>query len=223
MKLIEHFFEILAPNACLVCEKEGSHLCLWCREEALPELASRCYKCNKLSDFGRVCPACRSKSPLKHVFIKTEYSDVAKELVYKMKFSYSGEAADLIAEEMMNTLPSLPADTLVVHIPTITSHVRSRGFDHARRIAKALASGAGLEHATALARLGQHRQVGSDRSTRLMGVADSFRVNERLLEGCPVLLVDDVLTTGATIEAAARMLKQAGAKSVNAVIFARAR
>ncbi len=108
MKLIEHFFGLLAPNHCLVCGSEGSVICSWCLEEALPEVESRCYKCDKLTNFGAVCPSCRHKTPLNHVFIRAEYMGPTKELVHAMKFSYSGEAADLIARELLSTIPALP-------------------------------------------------------------------------------------------------------------------
>lgn len=224
MRLLEHFFAIIAPEACLSCGREGSLLCLWCRAEALPEAESRCYKCNRLTEFGAVCPADRRKSPLKHVFTRTEYTGAAKEMVHKMKFSYSGAAADLIATELMNTLPALRPGTLVVHVPTITNHVRTRGFDHARRIARELSRRSGLSHVPVLARLGQHRQVGSKRRERLGSMDGAFHPRaEYLVKDAHVLLVDDVLTTGATLEAAAKALKAAGAKTVDAVVFARAK
>src|SRR5690606_4610832 len=105
-----------------------------------------------------------------------------------------------------------------------TGHVRMRGFDHARRIASGLSRHTGLRHVPALARLGQHRQVGSRRQERLVSLDGAFRLRHGyLVRDARVLLVDDVLTTGATLEAAARTLKAAGAASVDAAVFARAK
>lgn len=141
-----------------------------------------------------------------------------------MKFSYSVEAADLIAAELANTIPALHPDTLIIHVPTITNHVRTRGFDHALRIAKGLSRSSGLRQAPALARLGQHRQVGSRRQDRITKLEGAFRTkNGYFVKNERILLVDDVLTTGATIEAAAKTLKAAGAKTIDAVIFAQAK
>ncbi len=224
MRLVEHFYRLIAPSHCMGCQTEGPLLCLWCVDDLLPAEESRCYRCNRLSKGGQVCPACRRKTALKHVFTRTEYTSASKELVHKMKFSYSGEAADLIARELMSTIPALPANTLIVHVPTITSHVRQRGFDHAARIAREFSKLSGYRHVPALTRLGQHRQVGSKRKERLESMDGAFRAKAGfLLQNRPVLLIDDVLTTGATLESAARTLKEAGAKSVDAAVFARAR
>lgn len=224
MRLVEHFFRIIAPSNCLKCGSEGSLLCLWCREEALPEGDSRCYRCNTLTKDSATCLACRRHSKVRHLWVRTEYTEHARALVHAMKFKYSGEAADLIAQELAGTIPALPPETVIVHVPTITSHVRERGFDHARRIAAGLAKRSELRLVPAMGRTGQLRQVGSSRQVRLKQQIESFRLRAPfLVSGCSVLLVDDVLTTGATIEAAALALRSAGAKSVDAVVFARAK
>ncbi len=81
-----------------------------------------------------------------------------------------------------------------------------------------------MRHVPALARLGQHRQVGARRQERLISLDGAFRARaEYLIKDSHVLLVDDVLTTGATLEAAAKALKASGAKTVDAVVFARAK
>lgn len=223
MRLVEHFFRILAPANCVACGSEGSPLCEWCSEQALPEVLPRCYRCNKLSPDSRTCTACRRKSAVSHLWSRTEYTDSARKIIHLMKFKYSAEAADLIAKELVNTLPALSPEYVVVHVPAATTHVRQRGFDHAARIARGLSRRTALPHLALLSRQGQLRQVGASRRTRLEQMRDVFYIKRpQDLLGARVLLVDDVLTTGATIEAAASVLKEAGARSVDAVVFARA-
>lgn len=224
MRLIEQLFSIIAPSSCMGCSREGSLLCRWCTEDTLPLSNARCYRCNALSPYFKTCRACRRSSVLSQVWVLTEYDGIAKELVHRMKFKYSREAANIIAQEMAVLLPALPPDTVFIHIPTITSHVRQRGMDHAKLIASELSRISGYGHLPALVRVGQHRQVGSLRHERMTGVQDSFRVSSLFsVKNVPVVLVDDVVTTGATIETAAKVLKAAGARSVSAIVFARAR
>jgi ComF family protein len=148
---------------------------------------------------------------------------LAKQLIYELKFGRNQAAAPTIAELLSDSLPYLPQDTFIVHIPTSTVHVRRRGYDQAELIADHLARRVQRRHFTLLARQGQQQQVGSKRQTRLTQLRGAFRPRQiSLIQGATILLVDDVLTTGATIEEAARILKQAGAKRVNAAVFARA-
>ncbi|MBI1857058.1 ComF family protein [Candidatus Saccharibacteria bacterium] len=137
------------------------------------------------------------------------------------KFERTQAVAPILAALTGESLPYLPENTLITHIPAATSRVRDRGYDQAKLLARYLAGSQGLPYVTVLARSGQARQVGSSRSVRLRQIEGVFRpVRGYLIKGAEVLLVDDVMTTGATLEEAARTLKKAGAKRVNAVVFA---
>lgn len=224
MRIIEQFFRMIAPSECLGCSDEGSLLCRWCVDDKLPVLESRCYRCNSLTSDFRSCVHCRRKGALSRVWQRTEYADTSKELVHRMKFKFSREAAEIIARELAELLPALPADTIIVHVPTITSHMRQRGLDHAKLIAVEVSRLTGYKHYPALVRIGQHRQIGSRRQQRIVGIQGSFRISKVFpVKDLSVLLVDDVVTTGATLEEAAKTLKAAGTKTVNAIVFARAR
>lgn len=222
MALLDGLFAIIAPYDCLSCGQEGSLLCAWCRPDACPPLPPQCYRCHRLSSNSRVCAGCRSRTRLSYVWLRSEYDDLAKKLVHELKFSNNQAAAAVIAELMVDAMPFLPPEIVIVHIPTSTSHVRQRGYDQAKLIAKQLARRTGRQQAVLLGRTGQVQQVGSKRRERLTQLKDTFRTTHPgLIKGAHVLLVDDVVTTGATLEEAARTLKQAGAKQVDAVAFAR--
>lgn len=224
MRLIEHFYKLIAPYDCLGCGQEGTLACFECRETELSASQARCYRCNRISHRSKTCMACRRKTTVRYLWIRTEYEGLAKQLVHAMKFMYSAEAASIIGVELYGILPHLPADTVVVPVPTVSGHVRQRGLDHTTLIAESISRESGLRVQKILRRTGVARQVGASRTTRHKQMETAFRVvsgphDARL----PVLLVDDVFTTGATIEGAARTLRDAGYKTIDAVIFAKTR
>jgi ComF family protein len=128
--------------------------------------------------------------------------------------------AALIADEMFHKIPNLDSSTIVCHIPTATSRRRQRGYDQAELIATSLARKSGLQHKALLLRKGHTRQVGADKKLRSTQLKDAFYSKKDLSGIKKVLLVDDLLTTGATIEAATNVLKDAGVKKVYATTFA---
>ena len=114
------------------------------------------------------------------------------------------------------------ANYLVVPVPTATSRMRARSFDHAELLAKHFAQSLKIEHSKVLARLGHSRQLGAKRSVRLtQQLGNYYALSPKTIKGRNVLLVDDVLTTGATLRAATKVLRAAGAKHVDALVFAK--
>lgn len=221
MMVFEKLLGLLAPFTCLSCGEEGSLLCDWCRPDTLLPLPSRCYRCMTATTESAVCATCRKQTRLRHVWVATEYEGAAKQLVSRLKFERASAAADVMAVQLDAVLPYLPPDTVVVHVPTATSRVRMRGYDQAQLVARALARRRGWRAMQLLARLGQTRQVGAVRETRRRQLQQAYLPrNHAAIRGAKLLLIDDVLTTGATIEAAARTLREAGAQQVDAALFA---
>ncbi len=219
MSVIEEFFNILAPHQCVACHAEGSLLCQMCTEK-INKVPERCYACGRWSERFRTCRACRRRSPLYSVRTVTAYEGAAKDLLHAVKFARARAGAGVMAAALAATGP-LSKETLITYVPTAPGRVRGRGYDQAALIAKGLSRRLGLPYLPLLARVGGQRQLGQSRAVRKQQMADAFRPLGRIdLRGKHVLLVDDVLTTGATCEAAARTLRRAGAKRVSAAVFA---
>ena len=158
----------------------------------------------------------------------TRYDDIAKDVIWRLKFGRTRGAASEIADIMVQQLRlqrvlSTVPDLIVTHAPTATSRVRQRGYDQASLIARSLASGSHVRYAPLLARMGHQKQIGADKAQRAAQLMHAFRViNHSRVRGAHITLVDDVVTTGATLEAAAQTLLDAGARRVDAIAFAQA-
>jgi ComF family protein len=223
MLLLEKIISVIAPHRCVGCESENDRLlCESCRL-SLPNVPSRCYRCRSVTDDFVVCKACRRGSPLCQVVVFTYHQGLAKELVHRMKYERARQGVLEMAEAMTSLVELFDDDVVLVHVPTATSRVRARGYDHARLLARELGRRNNLPTTTLLARVGQAHQVGSSRAQRLEQLEGAFRVlKPQYVRGRHVVLVDDVLTSGATLETAARMLKRAEAERVSALVFAQA-
>lgn len=219
MSVITGLFNIFAPHECLGCQKEGFLICYECRL-GLAAILPRCYKCRRPSDDFKTCRACRKQTPIHSLWMATSYDGAAKELLHRLKFERAMAGAADVADMLASRLGQVDG-LLITYVPTASARVRERGYDQAALIAKELARRLRLPCTPYLVRIGQERQVGSGRTIRKKQMDNAFRaINTRDFRSKHVLLVDDVLTTGATCEAAARVLRLSGARRVSAAVFA---
>lgn len=217
--MFERAISLVAPHVCIVCGREGTLLCKWCAAEFVDRVPERCYRCLALSQDAQVCHVCRRQSPLGNVWVRSLYGGTVRELLYILKFGRARAAATIVASLLDESLPYFPEDTVVTYVPTATRRVRVRGYDQTRCIARELARLRGLRCRRLLIRYGQTRQVGASRAERVRQAADNYgSISTPGIRS--VLLVDDILTTGATLEAAAHVLKDSGIKHVYGAVFA---
>ncbi len=155
------------------------------------------------------------------------YEGVARGLVQALKFRDRTDLAPWMARWMLRAGAELtPECDLVVPVPLHRARFLSRRFNQSAELARAVARGAGLSYAPeALIRKRRTRQqVGLGAREREANVRGAFHVPDAALphvKSRRILLVDDVYTTGATVAAAARILKRAGAGQVDVLTFAR--
>ncbi len=212
--MIEKLFQIIAPDVCVVCTDEGQCLCTSCSNELLIRKKPACPLCNKLNESGKTCNSCYSKSKLRGASISYRYEGVVKELVWAMKY----ENKRSIARYFSGKLDKL--DGIVCYVPSDGKTRRMRGYDQAEIIARSYAKSYSLPFSQSLIRIKHTRQVGKGRAERIENTKDNFVVLGDVL-GKEIILVDDVITTGATVSECARVLKRAGAKSVWAIAIAK--
>ncbi len=218
MGIAERLIGRLAPHDCLGCGAEGSLLCSDCLS-ALPASPERCYRCHAASAGALTCSGCLQVTQLRGLHAATIYGSVAKQLVWKLKFAGAQEAVRIMARHMV---PGAPNDkqAVIVPVPTATTRIRQRGYDQAKLVARELSKQMHVPYVPCLTRTSQAHQVGANRQQRLHQLQSAFRVvHPGLIHKAHILLVDDVITTGATLEAAANCLKTAGAQQIEAFVF----
>lgn len=220
MLLLERLISLYAPHTCVECGAERDRLlCLPCRE-SIPGVPSRCYRCRVATRGFAVCGDCRGYTPLRHVYVAAHHEGAVRELLHRAKYERAQAGIGEMAEIMQSLLPLLPSPAALVPIPTASGRIRQRGYDQSVLLARQLSRHSGLPAAYLLIRFGQAHQVGAGRKERLQHLRGAFRVKGARALPRHVVLVDDVLTTGATIETAARALKKAGVRHVDAILFA---
>ena len=220
--IIEHIISYLAPHACISCRTEGPLLCQQCIG-ALPNAQHDCYRCGATTATSGICADCRPKTPLASVTARTTYQGLAKDLLWKLKFDRAVAAAVPIALACAAIAPTASSDLIITHVPTATNRVRQRGYDQSWHVARNVAKYLGKPAYPLLGRVGTARQVGADAATRKTQLGNAFRPrNSRHTANAHILLIDDVITTGASLEAAANILHSAGASRIDALVFAQA-
>jgi len=217
--------DLVAPPRCLACALPGpALLCAPCRA-ALPWLApGTCPRCALPAPCGPPCPAARAAFAA--AWAPLAMAGPARALVHALKLGRAHPAADLMAAALVRGVPPGAGEQVaLVPVPPVPARARRRGLDHAALLAAALGRRTGRPVVACLIRAGAGAgapagQVGARRGARLRGPA------VRAAPGAPALparavLVDDVHTTGATLDACARALRAAGTQRVEALTFCR--
>ncbi len=176
---------------------------------------------------GERCAGCmRRRPPFTYARSATAYDGVVREALHAFKFGgatgLAAPLAELMLEACAEHLPVMP--DLVVPVPLHRARRRARGFNQAVLLARRVARGLGVPTAArALARTrATHAQSDLPSVERAANVRGAFAVRERAaLDGRHVLLVDDVLTTGATVAECARVALAAGARTAGVLTVAR--
>jgi ComF family protein len=158
------------------------------------------------------------------VFAPVAYAGPARALVASLKFRGAVGVADAMAAAVCAAAPDglLAGDVVLVPVPLHPSRRRRRGFNQAERLARAVGERCGLTVCDCLARGGSRgTQMGLGRGERLERIAGAVSVPRSIAVPERAVLVDDVVTTGATLAACAAALRDAGAREVRAVAYAR--
>ena len=219
-------WDALFPPRCVQCGEIGYRLCprCWSRMAVLPQ--AQCPRCaHPLTSPRGSCPHCRhARWLLDRVVALRPYEGPWRRAIQALKYRRDRGLALLFAREAFQVIRGLHWPiSCIIPVPLDRHRERERGYNQvdlwARRLARALSWSyrpQALQRVRATA-----SQVGLSREERWKNVREAFRASPQQVRGCRVLLVDDVLTTGATMNEAAHALLQAGAIAVYGFVLAR--
>jgi ComF family protein len=192
-----------------------------------------CWGCRGPAPAGgplcRVCGAGLRRLPGEAVevagvpcFAPVAYEGAARELVRALKFGGARSVARSMAAAIVACAPAgLLAQAALVPVPLGARRERRRGFNQAALLAAALERRCGCGVLACLERRGAGSQVGRGRAARALATEHAMRAAPSMAVPVRAVLVDDVVTTGATLAAAAAALREAGCEQVAAVAYAR--
>jgi len=220
------------PSDCPLCRNgaRGGALCGGCHHDVVHAMQSgvpRCAVCRLALGPRDHCPDCTVRAPaFDAVAAAFDYAGLGELLVRQFKaqrrFGHARFLARMLADETVARWGVLPGNTILVPVPASRSSIVKRGFNPAAELARFLAPRLGLRHCPELLvrRLDGKRQTHLQRRQRLDNASGLYACT-RPLGGACVAVVDDVMTTGSTLDGIASQLKEAGAAQVVGLVLAR--
>jgi ComF family protein len=229
--------QLVYPGCCLLCGQSlppsDAHFCSLCRQDILQDAYPTCPRCaGTIGPYAVVegrCASCRAEPfAFERVVRLGRYEGLRREVILRLKKQGGEDLADLLgecwAEKAATQFRALRVDALVP-VPLHWLRRWQRGYNQSAALCRGLASRLRLPYYTNWLRRVRHtpRQSSQTREERRVNVRGAFRCRVgATLQGRSILLVDDVMTTGATASEAARALRAGGAARVVVAVLARA-
>lgn len=215
-KYLANFLDYIFPQFCLGCKKEGTIFCTDClhKLQLLPIDKKPWPEENFVFEECHIC---------------LDYHDtVVKKLIKKYKYSYFENLAEPMADIYIKKVQQLDLapDFIICNIPLHKSKKKKRGFDQTELIAKKISLGRQVPYFNLLQRQRSTKtQAQLNKEQRQKNMAQAFEINEKIdyksLLTKPILLIDDIATTGTTLNEAAQVLKRAGFSHVICLALAK--
>ncbi|MDD9956052.1 MAG: ComF family protein [Anaerolineaceae bacterium] len=210
-QLLDAGLELLFPSRCAGCQRVDTVWCPECQDllDAIPFPARQA----------------RAHSPFTALACSGDHNGLLRQALLALKYENAAQLAGPLGNRLASLVTGLQWKTdFLVPVPLHPSRERERGYNQTRLMGQVLAQKLCIPLADdALYRTGNTRaQVGLTRRQRLENVSNAFVVNAKRVQGCDLLLVDDVYTTGATLGECARALLAKGARSVFGLTLTRA-
>lgn len=213
---------IFVPR-CVLCSNSKKIICDKC-VYFLPKAHLKCLCCGKLNPYGIYCPLCTGKFKPDRVLSIFDYCDEIKKIVHEFKYKDYSALSEEIARLMVSVISGIEnfEDYVLMPIPIDTKKLQYRGYNQSELLANHLGKLTNLPVKNILSRVHDSRpsQAQLEKRERRKNIKGAFFVGSSVKIPEKIIIVDDVITTGATIEEATKILKKAGGKNIICVSFA---
>ncbi|MBQ9764910.1 MAG: ComF family protein [Lachnospiraceae bacterium] len=203
----------------------GGYVCKECEDKVPYVKSPTCYRCGKEVDDERkeYCHDCSEGGfYYKRGVAPIRYNAVMKRAMEGFKYFNKREYADFFVEAVLERYKELIASweaDLVIPVPIHKSRLRQRGYNQAELLASRVSTGLGLEMRSDVLIRTKKTEVQNklNDKERQKNIEEAFKINKNVVQSKRVVIIDDIYTTGSTINACAKVLKQAGAADVYCV------
>lgn len=229
----QFLFDLFFPILCQRCGREGSYLCVECQQVIATPL-QKCLVCDRVAFSGLTHNGCQKKTiAITGLLVATSYeTKFIRKLIWQFKYNFVQDIAEILGIILVDflitqNLKEYFAKCLIIPVPLHKSKLKQRGFNQAELLAEVVAKNLGLKLLTALKRHKNTKaQVELDQEERKKNVRQVFRLSDgaklkNQLKNQRILLIDDVVTTGSTLNECAKVLRRAGAREIWALVVAR--
>lgn len=229
-KIYHFFLDLIYPKYCVGCGKEGTWLCQKCSNKIIVIKKPFCPSCNRLTPRGQFCSRCRKKTYLTGAIISAYYKEGSlKEAIHTFKYDGIFDLASDLGQIMIKALNirKICGNYILIPVPLYKTRLAQRGFNQAELLTKFIINHRSgfklIKNKLKRIRASEH-QVNLGREERIKNVTGQFEWfgDHKDLKGKKIILVDDIYTTGATLNECAKILrKKTGVKEVWGLVVAK--
>ena len=240
--------DLLFPKYCVNCSQEGEWLCFECNQKVVPVVSQICPKCEKLSENGCYHKNCAKEKSLTGIICSAYFKEgPIREMIHNLKYNGVAELAGPLSELMAKALQdnfhfpifnsqlvsnfhskklktvNCELKTILTFVPMHWSRQAKRGYNQAEILARAVGAKTGIEVLEMLKKSKQtKRQAELSGNRRRKNLQGTFELKTSTnIKNRKIIIVDDVATTGATLNECAAVLKASGAKEVWGLVVSR--
>lgn len=235
-RLRDFFIDILFPIECLRCKKEGAWICENCYQELEKNYFQYCLNCKEKNDYGKICEKCEDDFYIDGILIAGNYQDkLLSQAIKTFKYKFVKNLSihlgkflsEFLFEQIIKEREKKPEfiknikDTIIIPVPLHKKRLNWRGFNQSEELAKILAKKFSLEISTELKRIRHKKpQTQLKKQKRKENIKNCFAWSGEKIQNKNIILIDDVTTTGSTLNECAKILKENGVDEVWGLVLA---